>query len=350
MTITVPKWVLLTVGIAIVAVVAFLLGKGTGKHESHEPTGDAATSPAPLVCNQNAAERVAQRSEFAQEYEASGASLTNFFEIRLYGCADLTGDGLDELVIRLHGGTDSSAGPMTIYSQEDGKWRPQIERVLVNNDLTRVTNAGVREITAAYGPSDPACCPSGERSGLTHWSGNRFIYEPDAGIGNGRIRVSGPAVESIGPFQVQTGSLREAIDAFGVPSSYQRSDELCEVTWRDTGLTINFVPLGGANPCGSEGAVGSAVVSGDPAEQVGWTIENGLHVGSTQDEVRSQYPRMKALPVYSGTEEQIPAGRDWSLVTRPSASGVGNSTVSLAVRLNRSNAVAYAAYVGAGGE
>jgi hypothetical protein len=350
LTITVPKRILLAGGIVIVAVVAFLLGKGTGEEEPGGGIRDAATSPAPLACSQKVAERVAKRSEFAQEYETSGASLTNFFEIRLYGCADLTGDGLDEMVIRLHGATASSVSPTTIYSQEDGNWRPQIERVLSNNDLTRVTDDGVREVTAAYRPAEPACCPSGKRSGLTHWSGKRFVYEPDAGIGDGQIRLSGSAVVSIGPFQVQTGSLREAIDAFGVPTSYQQSDELCQVTWKDTGLTINFVHLGGANACGSAGAVGSAMVSGDPAEQVGWTIDNGLRIGSTHDELRSQYPRMKPMPIYSSAQEEIPPGRDWALVTRPSAYGVADGTVSLAVRLRRDDAVAYSAYGGAGGE
>jgi hypothetical protein len=346
MTITVPKWILLGVGVVIVAVGAFLLGKGTGDDGS----SDATTSLQPLACNQGEAERLADRSEFAREYEASGSSLEDFFEIRLEGCTELTGDGLDEMVVRLVGGTASAIGPVTIFSQEDGEWRPQIDRLLTSNDIAKVTDAGVREVTAAYGPSEPVCCPSGTRSGLTRWNGKRFSYEPDAGIGDGRIRVSGSAVVSIGPFEVQPGSLVEAIDAFGIPTSYDRSGELCEVTWTDTGLTINFVHLGGANSCGSSGAVGSAIVSGDQAAQVGWTFGHGLHVGSTQDEIRSQYPGMKPMPTYSATEQQIPPGRNWSLVTRPSPFGRGERTVSLAVRLDRGEAVAYAAYIGAGGE
>jgi hypothetical protein len=350
MTITVPKWVLLAVGAATVAVVAFLLGKGTGDDQPRGPVANATTPPEPLACSQDVAEQVAGRSEFGREYEASGASLEDFFEIRLEGCTDLNGDGLDEMVVRLHGGTGSAIGPVTIFSQEDGNWRPQIDRVLSNNDIAKVTDAGVREVTAAYGPSEPACCPSGQRSGLTRWNGSRFVYEPDAGIGDGRISLSDSAVVSIGPFEVQTGSLVEAIDALGIPSSYDRSGELCEATWKDTGLTINLVDLGGANPCGSSGAVGSAIVFGDQAEQVGWTVGNGLQVGSTQDEIRSQYPRMKPMPMYSAAEEQIPPGRNWSLVTRPSLVGRGDRTVSLAMRLDRGHAVAYAAYVGAGGE
>jgi hypothetical protein len=325
MTITGLRWVVLAGGIVIVALVAFVLVEG-------------GTSPEALACNQDAAKRAADRSEFGRDFEASGGSVEDLFEIRLEGCTDLTGDGLDEMVVRLQGGTGSASGPVTIFSQQDGEWRPQIDRVLSNSDIAKVTAAGVREVTAAYGPSDPACCPSGERLGLTRWNGNGFVYEPDAGIGDGRIRVGGSAVLSIGPFDVQSGSLVEAIDAFGTPSSYHRSDELCMVTWADTGLTINFATPGGANPCGSSGAVGSAIVSGDPAEQVGWTIGNGLRIGSTKAEIRSQFPRMEPVSIYSGAEEQIPPGRDWSLVP------------SLAVRLDHGAAVAYAVYAGAAGE
>jgi hypothetical protein len=346
MTIPVPKWVLLAAGAVIIAVVAFLLGRASGDGDSAGP----ATPERPLACSQDVAEQVADRSEFAREYEASGGSIDDFFEIRLEGCTDLTDDGLDEMVVRLAGATGGAVGPVTIFSQEEGYWRPQIERVLSNNDVAKVTDAGVREVTSAYRPGEPACCPSGTRSGLTHWNGNRFVYEPDAGIGDGRIRVRGSEVVSIGPFEAQTGSLIEAIDAFGILSSYDRSGELCEATWKDTGLTLNFVDLGGANPCGHAGAVGSAIVAGDPAEQVGWTIGSGLHVGSMQDEIRSQYPRMRPIPTYTATEQQIPPGRNWSLVTRPGPFGRGDRTVSLAVRLDRGDAVAYAAYVGAGGE
>jgi hypothetical protein len=334
----VTKWILLAAGIVILGGIVLVLGTTAGDDD------------AALACDQEVAERLADRSGFGREYEASGASLENSFEIRLEGCADLTGDGLDEMVVRLRGGTASSAGPMTIYSQEDGQWRPQIERLLSNNDIAAVTDAGVREVTAAYGASDPACCPSGERSGLTRWNGSRFVYEPDGGIGDGRIRITDAAVVSIGGFDVQTGSLVEAIDAFGRPSSYDRSGQLCQVTWNDIGLTINFVRLRGANPCGSAGAVGSATVSGDPAEQAGWTIGDRLRVGSTQEEVRSQYPEMTPMAIYSGADQQAPPGRDWPLVTRPSPFGRGDRTVSLAVRLNDGAAVAFAAYAGAGGE
>jgi hypothetical protein len=332
----VTKWIVIVAGIGIVGAVAFL------------HLNSAADDEVALACDQDAAERIAEHSGFGSAYEAGGGSLGNAFEIRLEGCTDLTDDGLDEMVVRLQGGTGSSA-PMTIYSPQDAHWRPQIERLLSGSDIAKVTNAGVREIRAAYRPSDPDCCPSGDRSGLTRWNGSHFVYEPEIGIGDGRIRVRHSAVESIGGFDVRTGSPVEAADAFGTPSSYDRSGQLCEVSWTDIGLTINFVDLGGANPCRAAGAVGSATVSGDPAAQVGWTIGDRLHIGATQEEIRSEFPRMTPMPIYTSADEQVPPGRDWPLETRPTRSGGGARTISLAVRLNNGEAVAYAAYVGAGG-
>ena len=80
------------------------------------------------------------------------------------------------------------------------------------------------------------------------------------------------------------------MEAFGVPSSIFRDDVLCAQSWLDLGLTINFANLGGANPCGSDGRIGTTQIEGPLAAEAGWETSEGIRADMAVDEVRSIFP------------------------------------------------------------
>ena len=354
MTVHVPKWVLLVGLLALVGAGAYMLGRGSGGSSEGDgsSSGGAAAEAQAAQCDEEAArEAVAETPPEEDLFLRPGEPVLDFFQLELIGCTDLTGDGADEMVVRLLGQTASGLSPWLIYVAEEGGWREELFRGMSTRDSVEMEDQAVRETTGAYAEMEPLCCPSGERSGLVTWDGQTFTYEPDAGIGDGKIRIADAEILAVGSFPVQTGSLNDAIETFREPSTIIRDGEICTASWLDTGLIINFVNLGGANPCGRSGAVGSALVSGNHAEQAGWEIGGtALGVGAGQDQLRDEFPKMQPSPgAVPSEDQQGELGREWTLVSRPSPYTQGE-TPSLSARLARGTAVAYVMSVGAGGE
>lgn len=135
---------------------------------------------------------------------------------------------------------------------------------------------------------------------------------------------------------------------YWLATSSSAKSEICRADWRDIGLEIDFVNLGGSNPCGAQGAVGGATVGGLEAEQAGWQTNAGARIGTTEDELLDLYPKMEP----STLDETQPEfrGRLFYLVRRPSPIGDEGSIPSLGARLDQGTVTSIDLYVGAGGE
>src|SRR5690606_18926740 len=118
-----------------IAAFAFAIGRENGSKEAapapgspsnerlsaHEPEGQA---PAQLPCDRREARRALDRGLLGESTPevVPGERLSDTYEVRLVGCADLTGDGLDELVMQVLWGTSSARSPWAVLSQAEDRW------------------------------------------------------------------------------------------------------------------------------------------------------------------------------------------------------------------------------------
>ena len=353
MTVRVPKWALGAIGVLLVIAIAmgaYLVGKGDG--DSTEPTEpQAAVAP---KCNKDVARDVVGRRNPAiglDTFSESGGETFETYSLGSVDCADLTGDGTDEMIVRFYYQTLSGPSPWFVYGVEDGRWDLKLRRMLSGRDSIRISGAVVKESANAYAPGESLATPSSERTGEVRWNGERFIYESREGIGDEEVSFTAERPEAIGGMRVVGSHLSDAIDMFGPPNTYGGvEDEVCDAYWNDIGLIITFVDLGGGLAC-EDGAIQSFLINGEAAEQAGWRVgPSGLSVGDRQDAIRSDYPEMSPGSDFYGSEEQqgVP-GRDWSLITVKSPYGDGRQP-TLSARMSQGTAVAYVFYVGAAGE
>lgn len=357
MTIEIPKWLLGLIAVLLVVAIsagAYLLGKGSGDDGSNDAVEVASEEvvEAPK-CSEDVARDVVGRRNPAVGLDTFSLPGQNTFEAYSLGsvdCADLTGDGTDEMIIRFYYQTLSGSSPWFIYGVEDGHWDLKMRRMLSGRDSIRVTDGIVKESANAYAPGESLATPSSERTGEVSWNGERFVYEPRNGIGDGEVSFTGDQPYAIGGMPVIGSYLPDAIDMFGPPNNYGgTSDEVCDAYWNDIGLIITFVSLGGNTACES-GAIQTFLINGEAAEQVGWRVgPTGLAVGDREDEIRSDYPEMAPGLDYYGTEDQVGVpGRDWSLTTIKSP--YAGKVATLSARMSKGKAVAYPIWVGAAGE
>lgn len=118
--------------------------------------------------------------------------------------------------------------------------------------------------------------------------------------GDGRIARIGDLVDPA------AASLPVARRVFGDPRPPRRDRVSCPARWLGLGLLINFVDLGGGNPCTGEGNAQSATVT-----DARWRTARGLHVGDRLGRLRELYP---------GASRH---GRAWWLISRRSPFGEG---------------------------
>jgi hypothetical protein len=90
---------------------------------------------------------------------------------------DLTGDGRPEVVVPVAGGGASGVVAYFVYAVLDGR----IRDILPVNDTDRAALAIDRrnlvEVTPAYGPRDPRCCPSALRTSVLAWDGQQMTVD-----------------------------------------------------------------------------------------------------------------------------------------------------------------------------
>jgi len=104
-------------------------------------------------------------------------------------CADLTGDGRDEMVVALACCTVSTPTPWAIFRRGRGKWHTAFKRVSRKTTLADLRIDAARDVVEklpVYEPGDALCCPSGYSYRVTHWSGSRFVAAPQPASASAR--------------------------------------------------------------------------------------------------------------------------------------------------------------------
>src|SRR5215208_4649331 len=97
-----PGWALVTISLTVLAVggeIAFLVVQSGGD-------GETSSAEERLACDDRAADNAVSADRFAQAVRDVGAvpPLSNVLEIydaKVADCADVTGDGIDEMVVRM---------------------------------------------------------------------------------------------------------------------------------------------------------------------------------------------------------------------------------------------------------
>ena len=360
MTVRIPKWLLWGVAVAALVAIGFAIGRAGGNGET-DHLGAEKTTQTPAakeaVCSKPMAEVATLDTEFDDEIRAGSTlravmegghpSEVPFFseegtdyQVGILECADLTGDGLGEMVVGLSAGASGRVFHWAIFTPDDGgRWALAFDREFVSTSSLEIMGNAVLTRIPIYGRDDPLCCPAGYKSVRVAFRDGKFqVTSPRAPSEERLIRTEGGRVTSIGPLAAGD-SPTEAVAAFGRPTGLgSPSDSVCRFGWDELGLSIDFANFGGGDPCGPEGRIGYFELAGAAAEQSGWRTEEGARVGSSVTGLEDLYPG------------SIRSGAELTLVAVSSPIGSGGTIPVMVAYLVDGSARAYRFYVGAAGE
>lgn len=348
-----PTWATVTLALALVGVlgeVAYLALQSGGDG------GGTRAAEAGRPCEAEAVDDSVEGGRFEQDVRDLGtvpplAEVLEIYDAKLVGCTDLTGDGVDEMVVRLlergvgpvdggvaTGPMHDSPTPWAIYVAEGDEWVPAATRTHVTTIEVSIDGDQVRERTPALVEGDALCCPSGEREGVVRWTGSEFAYRAEGAPSGRTIALADGDPGALAGLDLTSATLPVAIGMFGPPTTYAPVGELCPAEWADLGLTIEFVNLAGADPCGPEGRVGTVRVEGPEALLAGWKTQEGSTLGMSQRELRKLYPELTPSEETTFVPEE-PAGQLLTLVSGESgpllsARVAGGTVIGLEATVN----------------
>lgn len=361
MTIHLPKWLLIAViGVLVVVAVgvgAYFLGRSSEDTGTTSGASDGRTTPAvaSAECSKSQFEKAVDGTEmdrlarkaFSLEPSEPLIDPPTSFGISVFECADLDGDGIEEMIGGLAGGASFRTGTWGIFRADGQDWDLAFFRdgfVIADVD---VEGERVLERVATYGVGDPLCCPSGERVNEIASDGGEYGIESLGVSSNRGIAVSDErGVIELGPLDTGLAGPTQATAAFGTPTSAIPSNyrggvsDVCDYEWADLGLSITFVNLGGDDSCGREGRIQYFSLEGNAAEQAGWRTTAGVRVGLSQTELAALYP----------AAERAQAGVPFPLIEVVSPIGDGGPIALLGAKLRQKRVLQVDAYVGSAGE
>jgi hypothetical protein len=111
------------------------------------------------------------------------------------------------------------------------------------------------------------------------------------------IKVRDRHISELGGFRTSGlhGTLREAIRAWGRPSSRKRQgDTGCAVNWAGVGVRATFANFGGGSGCSER----LARLQRAKLRSKRWTTERGLHVGDPSAKLKQLHPEAKFAASY----------------------------------------------------
>lgn len=341
-----PRWLVAVLAVALI-LGALLLGRSIlddpdGPAGSGSEVGEVEAPP----CTEEEAKRATLETEFVDEVnsgsvpagEGPGGSRVGFFAPKgsyrpgQLECADLDRDGLDEMVFSLRSGAGGQVLHWAVFRSDGAEWALDFYR--------GGFKVGVLEIDGEGTITEPSPAYEGSRhTELRYVDGELVVVEPDPKPRERRVVLSSTGVESLGALEPSTSDPAEATRVFGKPSSIaDTNSELCPYHWADIGLTINFVNLGGLDPCGPDGAIGSFEIRGIAANQAGWVIGRGVEVGMTASRLRKEFPDL--------VETEM--GLEFARV--PSPFGSDGTTPLVTAEVIAGETSMYRLFVGAAGE
>jgi hypothetical protein len=111
------------------------------------------------------------------------------------------------------------------------------------------------------------------------------------------IKVRDRHISELGGFRTSGlhGTLREAIRAWGQPSSRKRlGDTGCAINWSSVGVRATFANFGGGSGCSER----FAKLQRAKLRSKRWTTERGLHVGDPSPRLKQLHPEAKFAASY----------------------------------------------------
>jgi hypothetical protein len=111
------------------------------------------------------------------------------------------------------------------------------------------------------------------------------------------IKVRDRHIAELGGFRTggRHGTLREAIRAWGRPSSRKRQGNTgCTVGWSSVGVRGTFANFGGGSGCSERGAR----LQRARLRSTRWTTERGVHVGDPSAKLKQLHPEAKFVVGY----------------------------------------------------
>ncbi len=336
------RWLRLPAILLIAAVAGLTVAIATGFGRGPEPIPAA-------DCTRAAAKRMISEGDFAavltrvDANPAGGSGLRND-RLQQFECADLTGDGDEEMVVRVGQGKPAAISPWGIFRSVDGEWALALARDLVTAEL-QVTGSEVIEAQPVFAEDANACCPSGERTGSVSWDGGGFVFTPGEGASETERTVvsSGATVSQVGAFDPRTGAAG-ALAAFGTPARTTNLGTSCLREWPDIGLAIAFASLGSVDSC--NGAVQSVSVDGLTGQQAGWRTKDGMVIGGELTDVQALYPNARHDAIGVG----FPLPRPGSAYVLRDEPRFGTQLPVLAARVQDQRVLGLDFYVGLAGE
>lgn len=103
------------------------------------------------------------------------------------------------------------------------------------------------------------------------------------------------------------GDFAVAVEIFGKPTSYGRTFNLCNASWKNLGLLMSYVNA--FEQCSAKGLAKKGWWYGARMSSKRWKTDLGLRVGDSERKLRSLYPKARFV------RESADAGR-WVLVHR----------------------------------
>jgi hypothetical protein len=361
-TVRVPKWLLwAAAALAVLGSFAFAFAWGRSSG-GDDPGGDASSSAEAAVkeavCSKPMAESATLETDFDDDIRAASAANANLedaqptevpffseqqtdYQVAILECADLTDDGVAEMVVGLAAGASGRVFQWAIFSPDrDGNWILAFDRTFAAASSIEIQGNSVAVRTATYGLNDPLCCPSGYKTILVAFRDGEFrVVSLTAPPPERLISIEEGKVTRLGLLRPLEVTPSQAVAAFGTPTAVSRyPDAACTYSWGDLGLKIVFANFGGGNPCGEAGRIGSFELIGSAAEQAGWHTAEGAKVGSTPAALGRLYPGA------------VRSGEGMLLIGAPSPYGT-DGTIDIATAfLANGEARAYRFYIGAAGE
>jgi hypothetical protein len=354
-TLHVPTWLLRLLvfcGVVAAVIAAYLIGRSSDSDQVgpvRQPLACTEAAAKEATLSNGFAEQVREAGEVAMEVDGTGVSVSRgpFFHderglrVELLKCVDLGESDKQEMIVGLGGGASGTIFHWAIFTQgEDRDWNLTFARHGVPVERLVVRAGELVELTPTYEEGDPLCCPSGRRAAVFDFISGRFHLKSPPFAGAERLILSDSAgITRIGPLEARSASPVDARVAFGTPSWVsQESGEVCTLSWDNLGLEIVFANLGGQDPCGPEGAIGSFEVKGVAAAQAGWQTSEGARLGMSTAELLQRYPAA------SFEKDQL------VLVSVPTPFGEDGVTPALSAAMARGTAAAFHGFVGAAGE
>lgn len=247
--------------VAVLLLAAAVVAGCGGDNEENGTSTTAAAEVEPAPCDERAAKKATLTAGFADRIEATaavdaqlvglgaqggaGAPRGSFWDdvsghrVAILECADLTGDGVEEMVLAPSAGAGGNIFNWAVFTPDAaGDWQLAFSREAHQIAGLKLGDGTIVERVPAYGEGDPLCCPSGfETSEIAHRDGEFVVASPAATPAQREIAFAEDGTPiNLGELDLQAANPDAAKAQFGSPRrSIRRTRTSARSSGRDSG-------------------------------------------------------------------------------------------------------------------